>query len=278
MILALTSLGYDASDIAGYNLLAPLADFSYVKKQGLNGLIWALIAFDSAEYTIPKVTGGTEGAQQTTREALLQEILSCQLSSGGWSMDGETVDVDITAMALQALSSYYGKQESVTAAVDKALKLFSLLQNNDGSYSDDGEACAESCAQVVVALASLEIDPDGDSRFIKNGHSVLDALTAFWDGNGFRHTSRGETDAMATDQGYYALVAYIRYLDGGTALFDMKELSFEAGPDTTGKDFQESGNMEVPQTGETSSALPAVYMLLFSGILAGFTLLLRKIR
>ena len=278
VILALTSLGYDASDIAGYNLLAPLADFSYVKKQGLNGLIWALIAFDSAEYTIPKVTGGTEGAQQTTREALLQEILSCQLSSGGWSMDGETVDVDITAMALQALSSYYGKQESVTAAVDKALKLLSLLQNNDGSCSDDGEACAESCAQVVVALASLEIDPDGDSRFIKNGHSVLDALTAFWDGNGFRHTSRGETDAMATEQGYYALVAYIRYLDGGTALFDMKELSFEAGPDTTGKDFQESGNMEVPQTGETSSALPAVYMLLFSGILARFTLLLRKIR
>ncbi len=68
-----------------------------------------------------------------------------------------------------------------------------------------------------------------------------------------------------TSLGYYALVAYIRYLDGVTALFDMKKLSFETGPDTTGKDSQGSGNTEVPQTGETSSALPAVYMLLFSG-------------
>lgn len=270
--LALTSLGYDASNIAGYNLLAPLADFDYVKKQGLNGTIWALIAFDSAEYAVPKADGG---ARQTTREALLEEILSRQLPSGGWSMDGETVDVDITAMALQALAPYYGKQEAVTAAADKALKLLSLLQNGDGSYSDNGEPCAESSAQVVVALTSLGIDPDGDARFIKNGHSVLDGLTAFWNGGGFCHTARGAADAMATEQGYYALVSYLRYLDGKTALYDMTDLEMKAGPDD-GKALPGGDGAKVPQTGECGTSAAAVYAFLISGILTGAVLLHRK--
>lgn len=80
-----------------------------------------------------------------------------------------------------------------------------------------------------------------------------------------KSTENSRVILALTSLGYYALVAYIRYLDGVTALFDMKKLSFETGPDTTGKDSQGSGNTEVPQTGETSSALPAVYMLLFSG-------------
>lgn len=37
VILALTAIGKDVTDVASYNLLEPLADMDYVKKQGING-------------------------------------------------------------------------------------------------------------------------------------------------------------------------------------------------------------------------------------------------
>ncbi len=56
-----------------------------------------------------------------------------------------------------------------------------------------------------------------------------------------KSTENSRVILALTSLGYYALVAYIRYLDGVTALFDMKKFSFETGPDTTGKDSQGRG-------------------------------------
>ena len=36
------------------NLLEPLADMDYVKKQGINGPVFALIALDTGDYEIPQ--------------------------------------------------------------------------------------------------------------------------------------------------------------------------------------------------------------------------------
>ena len=41
---------------------------------------------------------------------------------------------------------------------------------------------------------------------------------------GFRHLADGEADAMATEQGYYALTAYARYLMNLTRLYDMTDV------------------------------------------------------
>ena len=54
VVLALTAIGRDPSNVAGYNLLMPLGDFEKTIWQGLNGPIWALIALDSGNYEIPK--------------------------------------------------------------------------------------------------------------------------------------------------------------------------------------------------------------------------------
>ena len=54
VILALTAIGRDPSNVAGYNLLTPLGDFEKTIWQGLNGPIWALIALDSGSYDIPE--------------------------------------------------------------------------------------------------------------------------------------------------------------------------------------------------------------------------------
>lgn len=221
MILALTALGYDVTNVDGHNLLVGLTDMNYVKKQGINGPIWALLAFDSHGYAIP---ANTDAAEQVTREKLFAAILDAQLADGGWTLSGDQSDADMTAMAIQALAPYYNKDEKVKIAVDHALNSLSVMQTPTGGYLSWGTLNSESCAQVIVALTALEIDLQKDSRFIKNGCSVLDALMSFYSAGGFRHTLDGELNGMATEQGYYALTAYARFKEGKTSLYNMNDV------------------------------------------------------
>lgn len=221
IILALTAIGKDVTNVDGHDLLAGLNEMSYLSKQGINGAIFTLIALDSHSYT---------PAGDVTRDKLVQVILDAQISSdGGWSLDGKNADVDMTAMAIQALAAYYKSNSSAKKAVDKGLSWLSSVQQNDGGFTSWGAANSESCAQVIVALTALGIDPAKDSRFIKNGVSVLDALCSFAvNGGGFKHLAT-ETSAngMATEQGFYALVAYYRLLNGQTSLYDMTDVKLE---------------------------------------------------
>lgn len=221
IILALTAIGKDVTNVDGHDLLAGLNEMSYLSKQGINGAIFTLIALDSHSYT---------PAGDVTRDKLVQAILDAQISGdGGWSLDGKNADVDMTAMAIQALAAYYKSNSSAKKAVDKGLSWLSSVQQNDGGFTSWGAANSESCAQVIVALTALGIDPAKDSRFIKNGVSVLDALCSFAvNGGGFKHLAT-ETSAngMATEQGFYALVAYYRLLNGQTSLYDMTDVKLE---------------------------------------------------
>lgn len=221
IILALTAIGKDVTNVDGHDLLAGLNEMSYLSKQGINGAIFTLIALDSHNYT---------PAGDVTRDKLVQAILDAQISGdGGWSLDGKNADVDMTAMAIQALAAYYKSNSSAKKAVDKGLSWLSSVQQNDGGFTSWGAANSESCAQVIVALTALGIDPAKDSRFIKNGVSVLDALCSFAvNGGGFKHLAT-ETSAngMATEQGFYALVAYYRLLNGQTSLYDMTDVKLE---------------------------------------------------
>lgn len=221
LILALTAIGKDVTDVDGHDLLTGLNSMDFVKKQGNNGPIWALTALDSGNYPEP------EG--DVTRQGLLEEILSVQTSDGGWALSGDEADSDMTGMALQALAPYYQKDAAVQQAVDKAIDRLSRMQNDDGGYgtfSGNGKvATSESTAQVIVALTALGIDPDTDERFIKNGNSAVDALLGYFvTGGGFRHIADGELDGMATEQGYYALTAYCRFLEGKTSLYNMTDV------------------------------------------------------
>lgn len=229
VVLALSSLGFDPTDVAGYNVLSPLGDFDQVCWQGANGPIWALIALDSRGYDAPTAP---DGKRQTTRDALVDAILESEISGGGWALSGSVPDVDLTAMALTSLAPYRASRADVAAAVERGLSVLSSLQGEGGGYGDAGSATSESCAQVVVALASFGIDPASDERFAKESGSVLDALCAFAvPGGGFKHVADGEANGMATEQGFYALVAYERLLSGKTSLFDMSDVASAVPPD-----------------------------------------------
>ncbi len=216
IILALTAIGKDVTNVGGHNLLSGLNEMSYISYQGINGVIWALIAFDSHNYPTPA---------GITREELVNAILAAQLSDGGWALAGETADPDMTGMALQALAPYYGSNEKVKAAVDEALDRLSRTQNSDGTFSGSEGTTCESLAQVITALTALGIDPETDARFVKNNVSALKALAAFYvNGGGFKHGLSTDRNMMATEQGFYALVSYYRYKQGQTALYDMSDV------------------------------------------------------
>ena len=255
IILALTAIGKDVTNVGGHNLLKGLDNMAYVQKQGINGPIFTLIALDSHNYP-------TMG--DVTREKLIQVILDAQLPGGGWTLSGENADTDMTAMAIQALAPYYKTNETVKAAVDKALEALSALQRNDGGFGSWGTVNSESCAQVIVALTALGIDPATDSRFVKNGSTVLGALAGFYvDGGGFKHTADGERNGMATEQGYYALASYYRFVNGQTSLYDMSDVTIQTGgntpanPDDPGKtDPSDPGKTDPSDPGKTDPTNP----------------------
>lgn len=221
IILALTAIGKDPANVGGKNLLAALQDRNIMQvtdtsKTDINGLVFGLLALNSGNYTQDSYW-------------LVQAILTQQNADGSWSVSAEKKpagDVDMTAMALQALAPYYneGDDTTVNAAVDKALQWLSA------KYKGTGYTSAESCAQVVVALSALQLNANSDSSFVKTVDgaptSVLGDLLRYYlgKGQGFKHAASGKTaDQKATEQALYAMAAYERYCRRTKALYDMTD-------------------------------------------------------
>lgn len=229
LIVALSSIGKDARNVAGYDLTKALGDYDKTIWQGLNGPIWALIALDSRDYPMPV---NPEAKTQATRQMYIDRILECQLADGGWSLFGGTAaaasgdgksDPDITGMALQALAKYQD-QPKVAKATEEALGCMSKAQSAAGGYSSWGTVNSESCVQIIVALTELGVSLD-DPRFVKNENTLLDNLMTFYlPGKGFLHTADGSgSNQMASEQGFYGLVAAYRAQKGANSLYRMDD-------------------------------------------------------
>lgn len=213
LILSLSSIGKEAQNVAGYNLVAPILNYEKVIRQGINGPVWALIALDSGDYGTKEI-----------REKYINYILEHELADGGFALNDaqSMLDIDVTAMALTALSNYRDRSD-VSAAIQRALSNLSKAQNSSGNFSVNGTENSESIAQLLTALSSLDISYT-DSRFVKNGKTLLDALISFRTANdGFSHIAGGETNLMATEQALYSLVALSRSMSNKPKLFDMSD-------------------------------------------------------
>lgn len=218
--LALTAIGKDPANVGGKNLLAALQDKDIMKVTDtsytdINGLVMGLLALNSRNYT-------------SDTSWLVQAILGQQNADGSWSASADTKsvgDVDMTAMALQALAPYYkdGGNETVNTAVEKALNWLS------GKYQS-GYDSSESCAQVVIALSALNLDANTDARFTKTVEgktlSVLGNLLQYRvaKNGGFKHQFADKAvNEMATEQALCAMAAYARFTEKANALYDMTD-------------------------------------------------------
>ncbi len=218
-----TAFGTDA-DGQPINLIADgTYDWHTTKSpdiQGLNAWIYALLTLDAKAYAVP------EGAAYP-REAIVQAMIGSQEPDGSFGLNRGHGNVDITAMALQALAPYAngtpryaspnGADITVGDAIEQALTWLHTQQASDGSFSN---SC--STAQVVLALCDLGIAP---SDFTKDGHSAKEGLLSFLTPDGlFRYLPTDEThDIMSTEQGILALAAMERLEHGQRRIFDYRE-------------------------------------------------------
>lgn len=222
VIFAVLASGGNPQNVAGVNLIKDgiydRANVAALDKQGINGYIFALIAADANAYEFPENVCDT-------REDIINGILEKELTNGGFSLTGTALDVDVTAMAIQALSNYYDR-EDVKCVVDRALLKLSSLQQDDGDFVSYGYANAESTAQVVIALTSLGIDPLTDERFIKNGNTLFDGMMKYrMEDGGFAHcfgnpSYKEESNSMASEQILLAMVAMLREHNDMNKLYD----------------------------------------------------------
>lgn len=189
--------------------------------QGVNAYIWSLITLDSLGYEVPAESGDT-------REDMISAVLGSQLGDGGFSLDGKKSDIDITAMALQALSPYR-EDETVAAAAERAILYLSEEQTPSGDFISWGKRSLESTAQVAVALCTLGIDPETDSRFIKDGNNIISSIMNYRaDDGGFLRTydnvpdKKESSDYVASEQALRALCAFYRYRNGLRSFYDFR--------------------------------------------------------
>lgn len=198
--------------------------------QGVNGWIFALIALDAAHAEVP-------ADAVYSREVILEAIRAAQNQDGSFGLMEEQADADMTSMALQALAPYQEDPET-KETVERAVSWLSEHLTEHGAYESYEEESAESCAQAVIALTALGIDPETDERFVKNGVSLLDGMELFRrETGGYAHTADDpESNFMATEQVLMAQVAMERFYAGEGSLY-----SFEGyeGP-------EEAGNWMVP--------------------------------
>ena len=233
--------------------------------QGLNGWIFALLTVDAVGAEVP-------ADAQYSRQDMLDAIVSAQLPDGGFALGGSAMDVDITAMALQALTPY---QQQYPAVIDAALSALSAAQTATGGFESWGTENGESCAQVILALTALDIDPTTDERFQKNQRSVVEALMDFrLSDGGFAHEKDGQLDAMACEQAMQALTAMELRQQGEGRFFDLTAahpVQLETPPDIT--------PTETPaESGGSFPVLPVVLIVIAVVIAMALVLVLKKKR
>lgn len=212
-----SAMGGDPADLEGIDLVKGGVygrnEDNSVGKQGLNGWIFALLTLDTMGYKTP------EGAE-FDRERILDEIVSSQNTDGGFSLSKGESDIDITAMALQAIAPYYNdfSRDDVRKSADKAVEYLSGKQDSSGTFGS-----AEADSQVVIALCSLGIDPEADSRFVKNSDLLTSLLSYQNSDGGFSHEKGGDSDELATGQALCALAAQKRFGPTMRRIYDMRE-------------------------------------------------------
>ena len=205
LTIALSSVGLDASNFNGRDLTAIYKSFIPVhERHALNMTVnvdtFALLALDAAN-------------KEGCREQFIGRLLEDQAQSGTWSLG--TFDLDVTVMAAQALAPYYHNDPAVKEALDRALNWLRAQTFPD----------PESTAQMIVLLTAL--GPD----FAQEAAYYVQWLLRWFDpaSGGFRRpTPNDPVNHMATEQAAYALVAYWRFINGMTHLYDMSDM-FEGG-------------------------------------------------
>lgn len=226
-IMTLTARGFDCSNLAKYNDGKPFIDakgnkvdnlvqilYNYTGGYTINGPIFALIALDMGNYTIP-------ADAVWTRETLLEKILTHKYLSDGFGLD-------MVTMLMQSIGPYmndavYG--ERVKAKLEEGLKIVLDSFGDKNAYNNPygvqwgSVYTSEGSAQIVCAMSAMGVDCHTDPRMSDGTNSALTALLDYADYQDgyFAHTNTTPKNALATYEGCYATQWYLGFLNNGGA-------------------------------------------------------------
>ena len=222
--IILAALGIDSTK------LTPLNGAQYSNADKLKSM-----NLGSSHYTAPWVLLAEQAGQVELTTAQRNSMISSLINSTNLGDDGlfftkwggETyADPDTTGTALAALAKYNTeKYPEVQKFIAKAVDGLSKAQRDNGSYGN-----VNSDAMVITGLTAIGIDPASDSRFVKGGCSLADALLLYVNGDGTGFTTgyvsgtQGEkAQALATEQGFRALVTLEKFasLSGDSKSFNI---------------------------------------------------------
>lgn len=189
-----------------------VAMYTYNAQQNsASDIAGAIITLRSGGYEIPE-SSGTNLTNMTGR------LLTMQQSDGSFDND-----VLATAKTVIALSEYQGTEfqlqgtannevytYNTDSAITAALDYLGNSQQADGGYST-----VYNTSFVIMALDSVGIDCESDSRFVKGGSSPIDYIYAHSSGDGSINSSRDDT-AIAS----CALTSHLRGMQGKSPFFD----------------------------------------------------------
>jgi type II secretory pathway pseudopilin PulG len=140
------------------------------------------------------------------RGAAKKYLISQQLKDGGYTLFGEIGDVDMTGMALYALS-FFKEDSDADAAIDRAVDfLYGSLTENGGYVSMWSSTGAENSNSLSAALSGL-IAAGGDRVFKSDKFPIMvqNLLSYIQDDGGFSYEATDdESNYFAT---YQALIA-----------------------------------------------------------------------
>ena len=226
-IMTLTARGIDCSKLSQYNNGEPYVDakgnkvdnltevlYNYRGGWTINGPIFALIALDMGNYTIP-------ADAFWTRDKLLETILNHKYLSDGFGLD-------MVTMLMQSIGPYmddpvYGKR--VRAKLDEGLEIVLDSFGSKNVYKNPygvqwgGVYTSEGSAQIVCAMSAMGVDCHTDPRMSNGTQSALTALLDYADYSEgyFAHTNTTPKNALATYEGCYATQWYLGFLNNGGA-------------------------------------------------------------
>ena len=212
VILTLNALGLDAANFCGQNLPAWLYENQNVKNYASNDLIWSLIALNSGDYPAPKAY----------QEALIDRLTDYQHEKTGgffYSSEWAKDNVDMTAMAMIALTPYQESNAKAKKMYDSGWKFIESYRRAQGNYKDpqlESDGCCTNAYVVIAKAAAGQKDYKMDA-------AVSWMLESYLVKNGFQYN--GKLNGLSTYQGMMSMAAYQRAKAGKADLFDMSDVS-----------------------------------------------------
>lgn len=200
-IFVLSALGENPQEFCNYDLVNEmLGKGDYIGS--CNYEVWILSAATKGNYTIDE-------DNKVILETIYEDILACQNENGGFAYypGGSWIDVDITGMALYALSSY-NNDDKTLEAINKAKDYINSSKDAEGKFSN-----SNTTAMAILGLSSVGEDVSS---------LVEDILTYQMEDGQFKWMhEEAEGNYLATEQDFYALVQS-EAAKNGADLFDFR--------------------------------------------------------